>query len=191
MILQISCPAPGPKVSNFFPFRPGMAPGGLGTPKIDHEPYIRTIFPSFIKFNCNRTIFRGRGVGGPMYAIVYPAQMGTRVGARGARSGGSGGREPPRKANFPKFCNASPLVARNYQRVLICGATLQLKPGTPPDPPRPSPPREGGERGRGDPDPGVETFGRSHFGIPTPGGGAISTGGVGSPPVSGGGIRQL
>ena len=28
------------------------------------------------------------------------------VGAGGARSGGSGGREPPRKANFPKLCYA-------------------------------------------------------------------------------------
>ena len=48
------------------------------------------------------------------------------VGAGGARSGGSGGREPPRKANFPKFCNGSPLVAIcnwvllwDYQRFLI------------------------------------------------------------------------
>ena len=32
-----------------------------------------------------------------------PPILGTPVGAGGARSGRSGGREPPRKANFPKF----------------------------------------------------------------------------------------
>ena len=42
---SIHGPPPGRRYRNFFPpFRPGMAPGGLGTPKIDHEPYIWTDF---------------------------------------------------------------------------------------------------------------------------------------------------
>ena len=53
-----------------------MAPGGLGTPKIDHEPYIWTdFFPvssNSIVIGPFSTHFSVRGVGGPMYAIVYP-----------------------------------------------------------------------------------------------------------------------
>ena len=42
------------------------------------------------------------------------------VGAGGARSGGSGGREPPRKANFPKVCYARIAVAP-FQRNPVPG----------------------------------------------------------------------
>ena len=69
----------GGDIEFFFPpFRPGMAPGGLGTPKIDHEPYIWTnFFPvssNSIVIGPFLTHFWVRGVGGPMYVIVYPAK---------------------------------------------------------------------------------------------------------------------
>ena len=40
-----------------------------------------------------------------------PPILGTPVGAGGARSGGSGGREPPRKASPPELCYLAVLVA--------------------------------------------------------------------------------
>ena len=40
-----------------------------------------------------------------------PHHFGTPVGARGARSGGLGGREPPRKARPPELCYLADLVA--------------------------------------------------------------------------------
>ena len=53
-----------------------MAPGGLGTPKIDHKPYMRTNFFPVSSYSIGIgpffTHFWVRGVGGPMYAIVYP-----------------------------------------------------------------------------------------------------------------------
>ena len=53
----------------------------------------------------------GANGGGPeMGAAAFgrrpPPILGTLVGAGGARSGGSGGREPPRKATVPNICYA-------------------------------------------------------------------------------------
>ena len=49
---------------------------------------------------------------------------GPPVGAGGARSGGSGLREPPRKASTPEICYLAVLVAGCYRRCLIC--TLRI-----------------------------------------------------------------
>ena len=60
---------PGSKILEEIPFRPGKAPGGLGTPKINHEPYIRTnvfqVSSDSIVIGPFSSCFSVRGVGGP------------------------------------------------------------------------------------------------------------------------------
>ena len=67
----------------------------------------------------NKGVGRPAQTGGAAAFGRRPPILGTPVGAGGARSGGSGGREPPRKASPPELCYLAVLVAGCYRRCLM------------------------------------------------------------------------